>query len=47
MAEAQTALGKFSQQYGDRAFTVEPVEGGHVFVRADHVDVDPSGCLLV
>ena len=47
MAEAETALGRFSQQYGDRAFTVEPVEGGHVFVRADHVDVDTSGCLLI
>src|SRR5438477_10921294 len=47
MVEAETALGKFSQQYGDRAFTVEPVEGGHVFVRADHVDVDTSGCLLI
>jgi hypothetical protein len=47
MAKAETALGKFSQQYGDRAFTVEPVEGGHVSVRADHVDVDSSGCLLI
>ena len=47
MAEAETALGKFSQQYGDRAFTVEPAEGGYVFVRADHVDVDASGCLLI
>ena len=47
MAEADTALGKFSQQYGDRAFTVEPAEGGYVFVRADHVDVDASGCLLI
>jgi hypothetical protein len=41
------ALGSISQQYGDRAFTVEPVEGGQVSVRADHVDVDPSGCLLI
>jgi hypothetical protein len=47
MAEAERALGMISQQYGDRAFTVEPVEGSHVFVRADHVDVDASGCLLV
>jgi hypothetical protein len=47
MAEAEHALGMISQQYGDRAFTAEPVEGGHVFVRADHVDVDASGCLLV
>jgi hypothetical protein len=47
MAEADTALGKFSQQYGDRAFTVEPADGGYVFVRADHVDVDASGCLLI
>jgi hypothetical protein len=41
------ALGSISQHYGDRAFTVEPVEGGQVSVRADHVDVDPSGCLLI
>src|SRR3954447_26141268 len=47
MAQADTALGEFSQHYGDRAFTVEPVDGGHVFVRADHVDVDTSGCLLI
>ena len=47
MAQADTALGKFSQQYGDRAFTVEPADGGYVFVRADHVDVDASGCLLI
>jgi hypothetical protein len=32
MAEADTALGKFSQQYGDRALTVEPADGGYVFV---------------
>ena len=47
MAKAEAALGEFSQHYGDRAFTVEPVDGGHVFVRADHVDVDASGCLLI
>jgi hypothetical protein len=47
MASPEMALGKFSQQYGDRTFTVEPVEGGHVFVRADHVDVDAAGCLLI
>jgi hypothetical protein len=41
----QVARCQYSQSTGIEPPTL--LEGGYVFVRADHVDVDASGCLLI